>query len=276
MQARRIPITRGAILPLNLTPGSRPHISEAVVPRATILEFLNRLPATGHVLSWVTQFREDLLLLFPDVDHVTVTINTDCDITNPGQYESDLVSREHLSGGASLGCAIFIADKDRTCLPSDSLLADFRANGYPLERFHDPVPFDYFLGDGKAYLGTVFLWVAREGPPLSSATIDEFKHLERFIRFSLSDLVARHQSARPFDRAFNDALQYMIDDAQLSSQERRVVILQLFGHSYDEIAIRLHISIETVRKHVKAIYRKTGTPGNTGLFAKYFTPRLGF
>ena len=122
----------------------------------------------------------------------------------------------------------------------------------------------------------MILWRERVNPPIRSETLAIMAVIEPFLIFMLSDLVARHQQAKPGDRTFNEALGIMSQEARLTEQERRVVILQLFGHSYQDIADRLHLSLDTVRKHVKSIYRKTGTGSYTELFAKYFTPRLGF
>jgi DNA-binding CsgD family transcriptional regulator len=66
----------------------------------------------------------------------------------------------------------------------------------------------------------------------------------------------------------------MSKDAGLSLQERRVVTLRLLGHAYKEIADKLNISEDAIKKHLGSVHRKTGTRSYTELFAKYFTPRL--
>ena len=42
----------------------------------------------------------------------------------------------------------------------------------------------------------------------------------------------------------------------LSSQEQKVLVSLAAGNLYKEIAIELNISINTVKKHLKNIYRK--------------------
>jgi DNA-binding CsgD family transcriptional regulator len=147
--------------------------------------------------------------------------------------------------------------------------------GFPANAYHPPRIYVYHYS-GIAHLATLLLWREKGKSDISPATLAFMAEIEPFLVFMFSDLVARHQQANPGDRSFIDALAVMAQEAQLTEQERRAVILQLFGHSYQEIADRLHLSIDTVRKHVKNIYRKTGTGSYTELFAKYFTSRLGF
>jgi DNA-binding CsgD family transcriptional regulator len=254
---------------------SRPNGDEGMIPESTVFEFLTRMPATSNSLSWIVQFREALLLLFPDISRISISVNTGCDLVNPSAYSTDISIVEHMADELATVGDVNVQVIESNEPPSLQLLADFKAKGYPLEQFHEPVAIDYYIQD-TAYVGTLFLWVVRSETPLPASTIERFRTLDPFIRFALSDLVARSQNSRPFDRAFNIALKQMTTDAQLSPQERRVVMLQLYGHKYEEIAERMLISKETVRKHIQSIYRKTGTKSNIELFAKYFTPRIGF
>lgn len=52
-------------------------------------------------------------------------------------------------------------------------------------------------------------------------------------------------------RAIADARQY-----QLTARQAEVWTLRLKGNSYQEIAVKLYISLETVRKHLRTIYAK--------------------
>ncbi|MBS1912791.1 MAG: helix-turn-helix domain-containing protein [Bacteroidetes bacterium] len=168
---------------------------------------------------------------------------------------------------------VFVASHAQSGLPADRLLEDFKRQGYPLERYHPPCGFDYYFG-GKAYLGTIFLWRELDREPISETTLQAIRLLEPFIVFALSDLVARRQHSEPDVRVFTDALRGLTATSGLSNQELRVVILQLFGHSYKEMADMLGISVDGVKHHLKMIHRKTGARSYTELFAKYFTPRL--
>jgi DNA-binding CsgD family transcriptional regulator len=237
--------------------------------------FLNSLPLTSQSVPWITTFREALQTLLGDVDRVTVNINLACDINNPTTYEVGQIITEHVPEheGSASNVAVTLPDKDES--PRLRLLEDFKRQGYPFDKYHPPVGFDYHL-QGKAYLGTIFLWRDIGKPPTSRRTLEIMESLRPFVLFAMSDLVARNRQIRPLDHAFNEALDFLVRNAGLSDQERRVVILQLFGHSYEQIAERLYLSLDAVRKHVKSIYRKTNTHSHSELFAKYFTPRLGF
>lgn len=237
-------------------------------------EFLNSLPCTGNTVQWITTFREALAKLLGDVDRIVVNINIDCDLDSPQNYYTEQIVTEHIHAEGNAG-NVAVSSHHHIAIPSERLLDDFRRQGYPLERYHPPHSFDYYY-NGYAYLGTLFLWRELQQPPVSERTLKTMARLQPFLLFALSDLVARARQSRPLDRVFNDALDFMIQTAELSEQERKVVILQLFGHSYEEVGNRLCISLDAVRKHVKSIYRKTRTHSYIELFAKYFTPRLGF
>jgi DNA-binding NarL/FixJ family response regulator len=148
-----------------------------------------------------------------------------------------------------------------------------RRQGFPFSDYHPPLTFEYLYQE-QAYLGTAVFWRERRKEPTSQATIETIRSIRPFIIFALSDLVARHKFDNPVDNVFNSALNEMIDDAGLTSQEQRIAILQLMGQSYKEIADTLNVSLDTVKKHFKQIHRKTGTRGQAELFAKYFTSRL--
>lgn len=256
--------------------GTRRADDEWSIGEDRFVSFLNALPLTGNTVGWITAFRDGLRDLLGDVDRVVINVNIDCDIDNPERYEVDQIMTEHIRGTAEPeGNFEFSGREQGPQEPWRRLLEGFRRQGYPLERYRPPQAYDYYLGR-QAYLGTVFLWRELGNAPITEKTLSLMTTLEPFFRFMLSDLVARSRQNKPQDRAFNDALSFMVRSAGLSDQERRVVMLQLFGHSYEQIADKLHLSLDAVRKHVKNIYRKTATHSYIELFAKYFTPRLGF
>jgi DNA-binding CsgD family transcriptional regulator len=120
----------------------------------------------------------------------------------------------------------------------------------------------------------VILWREKGKPEISEQTLAMMTALEPFLLFALTDLVARHQAERPIDRIFYDTIDEMAAEAQLSKQEKRIVILRLMGHSYKDLADSIHVSIDTIKKHLTQIHRKTATAGMAELFAKYFSARL--
>jgi transposase len=238
-----------------------------------ILEFLNSIPSNHDVGEWILSFRETLRRLLGDVDRISIVVNVDCDLRDPKNYHRMGTITQMLEGGSNGKPATTISTE---LSPSQRLYETLKQQNFPLHLYQAPEMFEYYLKQ-TAYIGTVFFWREKRNSPISSQTIQIIKALEPFITFLFSDIVARHKySDRTVDSVFNASLSTMAEEVNLSEREQQVVILQLFGHTYEQIAERLFVSIETVRKHVSAIYRKTGTHSYTELFAKYFTPSLGF
>jgi DNA-binding CsgD family transcriptional regulator len=58
-----------------------------------------------------------------------------------------------------------------------------------------------------------------------------------------------------------------IEKYGLSSREAEITVALLGGKSDKEIAVSLYIAVDTVKTHLKNIYRKTGAPGRYALMA---------
>lgn len=155
------------------------------------------------------------------------------------------------------------ARRERDTLPPD----------YAEEDYYPPVIYHYFYGEG-AYLGTILLLRACDRSPISDRTLHAMEGLRPFLVFALSDLVARHNCAKPISAVFHDVLQGIAWETKLTSRELQVLTLHMFGEKYGEIAQRLYISVDTVKKHVKKVHRKTGARSATELFARYFSPLI--
>ncbi|MBS1913373.1 MAG: winged helix-turn-helix domain-containing protein [Bacteroidetes bacterium] len=242
---------------------------KAVIPD-NILHFLNRLPLTNDTQRAVDRYREALLELIGEVDRVSIYVNINCALQDPDEYQPDMMITVDATSGVE---GVSVTSYHQGERPSDRLLDNFRSQGLPVDQFHPPVSFDYYYND-HAYLGTIFLWRDRTKPITSERSRNTVALMEPFIIYMLSDLIARYHYAHPVDRMFHDALKNMTQEAGLSTQERRVVMLRLLGLSYKEIADQLSISEDAIKKHLGSVHRKTGTRSYTELFAKYFTPRL--
>ncbi len=253
---------------------SRPQkaTTDAPIIPDKVLHFLNRLPLTSNVSAAVERYKEALLELIGEVDRVSIFVNVNCDLSETG------------SGGGAGGMLITVdtttdaqgvsvSPYSEGVRPSDRYLENFRAQGLPLDDYHPPFIIDYHYNDIR-YLGTIFLWRDRTKTAISDRARRTVALMEPFIIYMLSDLIARYHYAHPVDRMFHDALRTMTEEAHLSPQERRVVMLRLLGLAYKEIADQLHISEDAIKKHLGSVHRKTGTRSYTELFAKYFTPRL--
>lgn len=243
-------------------------------PPSKFVAFLNSLPATSDSLLWINTFRESLRLLFEDVDRVSINVNHECDLQNPELYAPTVAISQHMKSSADDGRdGSVMVESNKHSSHADRVLAGIRRQGHQLDLLHPPHCVDFYYG-GNAYLGTIIFWRERTKAPISPETIESIAELKPFLIFALSDLVARNEQARPIDGVFNEALTALSREAKLTTQEQRVIVLQLLGHSYKEMADVLFVTIDTVKKHFKNIHQKTHTKGQAELFAKYFTSRL--
>lgn len=255
--------------PLDSTSNQIPH----VIPEVA-LTFMNSLPTTTDVVTWINDFREALRRLLGDVDRISINVNTHCNLQSPESYNISLTVRQHMANEESEGNVnVNPAERNESAPPSHGLLDEMQRKGFNFKQFHSPHCFDYYYQE-VAYLGSVILWRSSTMPPISEQSIETIQSLKPFMIFALTDLIVRHQQARPIDTIFNESLGQLREEAGLSPQESRIVVLQLLGHSYKDMADVLAVSVDTIKKHIKQIHRKTNTRGQSELFAKYFTSRI--
>lgn len=200
-------------------------------------------------------------------------VNVGCDLRNPEAYSPGVFITSYNSTRLNESEGVLVSSGKKEVSQSEQLLEYLQNKGFPTSEYHPPHALDYYIGP-QAYLGTIFLWRSCNKEPISKATLDTVAALEPFFIFAFSDLVARRQYSKPTDKTFLDAMESLTGEAGLSRQEQRVIILQLFGHSYKEMADMLGISVDGVKHHLKMIHRKTGARSYTELFAKYFMPRF--
>lgn len=272
LKAKRVWIVpEGNDVRMNSIQSAKPGVETAVIPDK-LLHFLNRLPLTNDTQEAIDRYREALMQLLGEVDRVSLYVNIRCDLTveSPREYDPKVMITVDATVGKD---GISVTSHRETERPSQNLLENFRAQGVPFEDYHTPLTFDYYYRN-EVWLGAIFLWRDRTKTPITQRTKDLLTLLEPFIVYMMSDLVARYHYAHPVDKLFHDALDDMTHEGGLTLQERRVVTFRLLGHAYKEIADKLHISEDAIKKHLSAVHRKTGTRSYTELFAKYFTPRL--
>lgn len=251
----------------------REFLNSAGMP-TRIAQFLNSLPITGDVADWIAAFKEALAMFLADVDRITINIDLNFDLIDPENYDVRQIISQHVPGSeeSARKRVAITAARYRTGAPSESLVVNAARSGFPVDSFHGPTCFDYMVGSG--YIGSLILWRNRTESPISEQSIEMMNMLEPFIQFVLSDIIVRNKAARPVDAAFSDALKRMNEDANLTVQEERVVVLQLMGHSYKEMADVLSISVDGIKKHFSQIHRKTKTKSLSALFARYFSFRI--
>ncbi len=100
-----------------------------------------------------------------------------------------------------------------------------------------------------------------------------FSFLGRFIKkttrilFLRKSLISKYFNFNEIDQ--NNKERYFIERG-LSFREQEVFEYLIRGKSYKEIADKLNISVETVKKHASNIYRKTGTTSKSELRHKFW------
>ncbi|MBS1910744.1 MAG: helix-turn-helix transcriptional regulator [Bacteroidetes bacterium] len=260
---------------VRMNPGLSGASSGAPLLPDHVVEFLNALPMTGNTVDWINGFREALRKLLGDVDRVAIRVNANCNLSNPQEYRpthevAQLVS--NAKKGDELTTLTSYAMAGET--PAQTFIAELCSAGHTLNEYHPPLCHDYYYG-GTAYIGTILLFRERVKTPISERTIEAMAMLEPFIIFTFSDVITRHFYERPIDRVFGEILREVARESNLSTQDIRILTLMLMGLSYKQVADRMELSIDTIRKHTKRIYRKTRTGSLPELFAKYFTPRIG-
>lgn len=232
------------------------------------IRFLNALPTSGNLLLWLGEFRTALRGFIGDVDHVMIDVNYLCDLDAPHAYHPERAVTQYF--GADYRNDASLDQLEPAATHAERIL---RGSGVRLADFHPPDIFELKIAD-DAYLGSIILLRERGNPPVSTATLALMARLQPFLVFVMTDVVARHNFSRPIDRAFHMALDHIADDLSLTDREQEVLAAHLFGYPYQKIADQMHLGIDSVRKHVKAIHRKAGVATYTELFAKYFTPRV--
>lgn len=276
LKAKRVWIVPGENdVRTNQIKSTKPAVEPVAIPDK-VLHFLNRLPLINDTQEAIDRYREALMEMLGEVDRVSLYINIRCDLTaDPPvtEYPKAGGQKMMIAEDATVGRdSISVASYNENEHPSQRILENLRTQGVRLDDHHVPITYEYYYRD--QWLGAIFLWRERIKTPITQRTKDLLTLLEPFVIYMLSDLVARHHYAHPVDRLFNDALEEMVRDGGLTMQERRVVTFRLLGHAYKEIADKLDISEDAIKKHLTAVHRKTGTRSYTELFAKYFTPRL--
>lgn len=238
-----------------------------------IVRFLSQLPVEIPVGEWCRETRDILQDAFPDIDRVTISVNTHCDLLHPEEYKPTFaISQDAYPAPEHKGLHITRHSAEGEASIVETLLSEFQRQGYPIEHYHPPCILK--LSYRGAYLGTIFFWRDRSKPQVSHNTLQILARLEEFLVYALSDAVMRHHYTTPVERVFYSTLREVANQAKLTSQEYRVIAYRLLGYMYKEIALELNVTQDSVKKTLQQVYRKTETGSHIEFFAKCFTPRV--
>ncbi len=237
-----------------------------------ILQFLSKLPDVFELAKVVDVSRSALREFLGDVDLISIGINLESAFDRPVGKVNIALSQFSVSGVSSAVTSQVDGDQDDDA-HVERLLCGLRERKFPIEKYHKPISFVYYINHGS-YLGAIVLWRERSKANVSPQTVAIMQRLESFFRFLLSDFLARYRAAHPVDNVVFDLISDVVKEYSLTNREHRVMILILLGMSYDEMASALNLSVNTVRGYLRSLYEKTGVNGRNDLVAKFFSPKL--
>lgn len=235
------------------------------------LGFLNALPTNTSVVEWIEGFQRALTGLFDDVDRVSASVNTMCNLTTPESYAPKVTAMDFADVTEAPRIVIDAEGEDEILVQR---LRDFSRRGFPVADFHPPLAVRVMFA-GTAYLGSLFFWRHRSRPKIGEETVATIHGMKGFFEFVMSDAVARIRLAQPVIGEFDEAFNAFVVDIGLSRSQLRVALLLVQGHRQEEIARSLDLSVNTVRTHLQAIYERAGVSSAHEFIARYATPRFG-
>lgn len=245
----------------------RTGAEEPLIPER-IARFLGALPSTFDEFQWIVQFRDALQELLGDVDRIACSIDRSCNPLAPRdllQFHTTGIEQIRDAGNPD-------AVQLRVRVPSEStaqsMLRQLPAIGLHVRQFHPPSVYEYYHG-GTDYIATILLLRSKDRPPISERTHQALASLHPFLLTMFTSYVARYAYEHPMENLFTHIIDRIIKNFELSTAETAVLALQLYGFTYPRIAEKLHITVNTVAKHVKSIHRKTGCASYLELFGRY-------
>ena len=212
--------------------------------------------------------------LLEDVDHIVVNVYTTLNLSAPEtvEHEEFQVLRDSFDGASVRQRAVLKRQRASTERWRD-ILEDGRHNGFPLDKYQEPIGFDY-LYQGKLYCGSLLFFRYKHQPPISDETLRLLDEMKDFIAFLFSDHVARHQAAHRYETIFPDLVKRVAQDVEVTAREAEILLLLVMGHSYDDMTESLCISRSTVNTHIASLYQKLGVKNVKEIFSRYMSPRI--
>lgn len=249
------------------------------LPPATpekLISFLNRLPMTSDSIEWSREMKKLLIETFDEVDYALVNVRYGTDLSPVGgntqsksTYRQDVFDSE--------GKDVRSIRQEKAHLPKwRQLLLEGRKNGFPFEKYHPPVGFDYFGGPRAIkYVGSIVLFREKRKPPTSEETLNMFEQTKPFVASLFVYHIQYCQRENPVLQSLFSASSHLFKNApKLTSRESDVLLLLMLGHSYDEAAEMLYITKGTMISHVRNLYRKLNVTKLSELFARLLMPAL--
>lgn len=264
--------SRGAVQRKNPRSGRKAIPGEQVELIDGLVKFAELLPRKYDVVDVIEAIRRIVVFVIPNVDRVSIDVNTSCPLLNSGEYHPDVAVSQVLLPG-TIEPILSIRAATAPGAYATNILNGFKEQKLNIEIYHPPVWREYYCHE-TMYLGTVLLWQDRAKPERSDDIGRGLDRLRPLITHLLTEVVLRHHHARPTERAFRETIREIVVAYGIGKQEMLVLIERLYGRSNKEIARELMITVETVKKHIASFLRKTRSRNVLELFARHFTTRL--
>lgn len=249
------------------------------------IAFLNAIASNSSehedVRNWISGFRSALMALLGDVDFIAMHIRTGINVVRvgKGKVQSYL---EYGDDSTVSGHSVERSGSHKHYY--ESLMESGRKSGFPFEDYQDPPHgFDFFLEAGRrdqsdqseddTLVASLVLLRKKGNPPISLTSLNLVERLRPFLVYSVTDFLVRSALLSTKGFEIEPLVERVAGNASLTPQESRVLLLAFMGHSYQEIAESLFVSVSTVQTHVQAIYRKTGVSKLGEIYAKFLTNR---
>lgn len=221
------------------------------------LTMLNSLPVFPESLeSAMTVFADHIAALYPDVGGLSILLGTQ-PVGNGEPPVSD--DRPNARPQRSRG-----RDRRHQYPHRASTVADIVSENWDAAVISIPV-----VDERDLHIATVE-WHVAEGSAFSESTLQSLPAVMVFIKFVVTDLLAR--CAMLSNRrlpSLDDLTAQIARDAGLTKRDHSILRMIMGGASYIETAQQLSLSVETVKKHMKKVYDRTQADGIAGLFATY-------
>ena len=228
--------------------------------------------------EWVPGIRHAIIALLSDVDYLVANIRHDFDVLNSDGGGGHVFRQNVGSDGTLTNESKSSGDLVK---PEEGIIQAGKNQGFPFDKYHfPPTAFNYFLDPGTrsisdasddSYIGTFLLFSLKENPPISQANIDLVERLRPFFVFLITDFIVRSNSNKGAGSEYELMLGRVAGNAGLTPREQRVLSLAFLGHSYQEIADLIFVSLNTVKSHIRSVYKKTGVKKLGEIYLKYLT-----
>jgi DNA-binding CsgD family transcriptional regulator/transposase len=247
-----------------------------LIAGSRLLEFMNGLSSDLDPHVWSKGVKRGLAALLPGDPLIVITLNTSSEldpqkpqrpgvrfVTTGGSAPTTARDRARIRASSN----VTTSNPERESTKHSLLRALTESYGIDLDHYHPPLITLFFLAE-NVYLGSIILLYRRNGSNPRKKAAELLDILGPFLRFCLSDGIARQHLALPERRLAQHLIIRFAYKYGLTSRERQVFMLHVIGVPYNEIAMQLERRPNTIKNQITAIHRKTGTASQGELLRK--------